>query len=170
MASMSLLGVVIGLFLSEAVIRCERVRANDESVEPRVCGERNANGWRLVAIGAGFVEQLAHSTEVRGFLSERSRDGSVQLGWREALEDLIEPACVAADVSAALGYDLQQFLAIGSDVVKPIESAMLAAATFVDLEFSNVLRVFDLTSPVPSTGVRGDDLVAVQDSNSVERR
>ena len=136
---MSLFGVVIGLFLSEVVVRSEGVRTNDESVEPRVCRQRDPNGGRLAAICARFVEQLANCAEVRCFLSQRSRDGGVEFGRREALEDLVESAGVIADISATLGDYLQQFLAVRSDVVKPVEGAVLATSAFDNLELTNVL-------------------------------
>ena len=75
------------------------MRSNDESVEPRVTRELNADRWWLVAIRARLVEQLTNGAEMRSISRQRGGDGVVELGRGEALEELIEASRVGAQVA-----------------------------------------------------------------------
>lgn len=93
------------------------MRLNNESVETRVVGQRQTYGGWLAAIGARLVEELSDSAEVRRTLRESASDSVIGLGGSETLEQETEAPSEAADVTAALGDECEQLLALRSDVM-----------------------------------------------------
>jgi hypothetical protein len=130
--------------------------------------ERQADGRRLVAIRASLIGQLANGTDVRRLALQGERDGMIELGGRETLEQLVEALSMAAEIAASLGDDLQQFSAVGRSLVDAIEGAMLTRPAFHGLQPLDVLWIFNLLGAVPRASMAGYQRLTVEDAHLVE--
>ena len=114
------------------------------------------------------IDEMTHSTQVRGVFGQCGNDGRFQRLRAVAVEQLQEATREHAQMRAALGSAQEQWLCTGCGMMQTILCAVHTGTAFVSDQGLDMGGVFDLRATIKAARVRRDQQRAVQDTDGVK--